>query len=57
LRQGSGGYVLRALDPAGREVRVIVDGHSGRIVKVAPVPGETKTDNNQAEYQAIFNAG
>jgi hypothetical protein len=26
-------------------------------VKVAPVPGETKTDNNQAEYQAIFNAG
>jgi hypothetical protein len=26
-------------------------------VKVAPVPGETKTDNNQAEYQAIFNSG
>jgi hypothetical protein len=26
-------------------------------VKVAPVPGETKTDNNQAEYQAIFNQG
>ena len=26
-------------------------------VKVAPVPGEEKTDNNQAEYQAIFNEG
>jgi hypothetical protein len=39
LRQGSGGYVLRALDPAGREVRVIVDGRSGRIIKVTPVPG------------------
>jgi hypothetical protein len=24
-------------------------------VKVAPVPGEEKTDNNQSEYQAIFN--
>jgi hypothetical protein len=26
-------------------------------VRVAPVPGETKTDNNEAEYQAIFNQG
>jgi len=26
-------------------------------VKVAPVPGETKTDNNEATYKAIFNAG
>ncbi|HET8950118.1 MAG TPA: hypothetical protein VFN44_06400 [Solirubrobacteraceae bacterium] len=26
-------------------------------VRVAPVPGEEKTDNNQAEYQAIFNEG
>ena len=26
-------------------------------VRVAPVPGETKTDNNQAEYQAIFAEG
>jgi hypothetical protein len=26
-------------------------------VRVAPVPGETKTDNNEAEYQAIFNRG
>jgi hypothetical protein len=26
-------------------------------VRVAPVPGETKTDNNQAEYQALFSKG
>jgi len=26
-------------------------------VRVAPVPGEEKTDNNQAEYQAIFQEG
>jgi hypothetical protein len=26
-------------------------------VKVAPVPGEEKTDNNEAEYQGIFNEG
>jgi hypothetical protein len=26
-------------------------------VRVAPVPGEEKTDNNEAEYQAIFNEG
>ena len=26
-------------------------------VKVAPVPGETKTDNNESQYQAIFNKG
>jgi hypothetical protein len=26
-------------------------------VRVAPVPGETKVDNNESEFQAIFNAG
>jgi len=26
-------------------------------VRVAPVPGEEKTDNNQAEYQALFAEG
>ena len=26
-------------------------------MKVAPVPGEEKTDNNEAEYQAIFAGG
>ena len=26
-------------------------------VRVAPVPGETKTDNNQSEYQALFAKG
>ena len=26
-------------------------------VKVAPVPGETKTDNNESEYQGIFAEG
>jgi hypothetical protein len=26
-------------------------------VRVAPVPGETKTDNNQSEYQALFARG
>ena len=26
-------------------------------VRIAPVPGEEKTDNNQAEYQAIFEEG
>ena len=26
-------------------------------MRVAPVPGEEKTDNNQAEYQAIFQEG
>jgi hypothetical protein len=36
IRQGPV-YVLRALDPAGEEVRVIVDARRGRIVKVAPV--------------------
>ena len=36
IRQGPA-YVLRALDPAGEEVRVIVDARRGRIVKVAPV--------------------
>ena len=26
-------------------------------VRIAPVPGEEKTDNNEAEYQAIFSEG
>jgi hypothetical protein len=26
-------------------------------VRIQPVPGETKTDNNEAEYQAIFQRG
>jgi hypothetical protein len=30
-------YTLRAIDPAGREVRVIADVRTGRILKVAPV--------------------
>ncbi len=36
VRQGPV-YVLRALNPAGQEVRVIVDARIGRIVKVAAV--------------------
>jgi hypothetical protein len=30
-------YVLRALDPAGQEVRVVVDARIGRIVRVQPL--------------------
>ena len=30
-------YALRAVDPAGEEVRVIVDAQRGRIVKVIPL--------------------
>ncbi|MFZ1094587.1 MAG: hypothetical protein WAN75_36140, partial [Xanthobacteraceae bacterium] len=30
-------YVLRALNPAGQEVRVVVDARMGRIVKVVAV--------------------
>jgi len=26
-------------------------------VRITPVPGETKTDNNEAEYQALFSKG
>jgi hypothetical protein len=37
LRQGPG-YVLRAVNPVGQEVRVIVDGASGRIVRIIPLP-------------------
>jgi hypothetical protein len=36
VRQGPV-YVLRALSPAGQEVRVVVDARMGRIVKVAAV--------------------
>jgi hypothetical protein len=38
MRQGPS-YVLRAMNPVGQEVRVIVDARSGRIVKVVPLPG------------------
>jgi hypothetical protein len=51
LRQGPG-YVLRALDPAGREVRVIVDGRSGRIVRVAPVAGSPQAAGRTDRYGA-----
>jgi hypothetical protein len=33
IRQGPA-YALRAVDPTGEEVRVVVDAHKGRIVKV-----------------------
>ena len=38
MRQGPV-YVLRALDPAGQELRVIADARLGRILKVVPVAG------------------
>jgi len=38
VRQGPV-YALRAVDPAGEEVRVIVDAYMGRIVKVIPLSG------------------
>jgi hypothetical protein len=38
VRQGPA-YALRAVDPAGEEVRVIVNAYMGRIVKVIPVSG------------------
>jgi len=38
VRQGPV-YALRAVDPAGEEVRVVVDAYMGRIVKVIPVSG------------------
>ena len=38
IRQGPT-YALRAVDPAGEEVRVVVDAHMGRIVKVIPLSG------------------
>jgi hypothetical protein len=39
VRNGTA-YALRALDPAGMEVRVVVDARSGRIARVTPVPGQ-----------------
>jgi hypothetical protein len=36
VRQGPV-YALRAIDPAGEEVRVVVDAYGGRIVKVIPL--------------------
>ena len=38
VRQGPV-YAVRAVDPAGEEVRVIVDAYLGRIVKVVPLSG------------------
>jgi len=38
VRQGPV-YAVRAVDPAGEEVRVIVDAYLGRIVKVIPLSG------------------
>src|SRR5262249_57040776 len=38
VRQGPV-YAVRAVDPAGEEVRVIVDAYMGRIVKVIPLSG------------------
>jgi hypothetical protein len=38
VRQGPV-YALRAVDPAGEEVRVVVDAYLGRIVKVIPLSG------------------
>jgi hypothetical protein len=32
-----GAYSLRAADPAGREVRVIADARTGRVLKISPV--------------------
>ena len=43
VRQG-GAYSLRALDMAGREVRVVVDARRGRILRVGPVPGSNYVD-------------
>jgi hypothetical protein len=37
VRQGPT-YALRAVDPAGREVRVIVDAHRGRVLRIVPTP-------------------
>ncbi len=43
VRQG-GAYSLRALDDAGREVRVVVDARRGRILRIGPVPGSNYVD-------------
>ena len=32
-------YALRAVDPAGQEMRVIVDARSGRVLRIVPVLG------------------
>lgn len=36
-------YALQAVDPAGREVRVVVDARLGRIVRIAPVASPRHT--------------
>lgn len=43
VRQG-GAYSVRALDMAGREVRVVVDARRGRILRVGPVAGSNYVD-------------
>ena len=50
VRQGPV-YLLRALTPAGQEVRVVVDARMGRIVKVAavaPCMGTVKRERGRA---------
>src|SRR5262249_13136084 len=42
-------YALRALDPAGQEVRVVVDARNGRIARVVPVPGPRYVDPRYGE--------
>jgi hypothetical protein len=43
-------YALRALDPAGQEVRVVVDARNGRIARVVPVPGARYVDPRYGEF-------
>jgi hypothetical protein len=49
VRNGSA-YALRALDPAGQEVRVVVDARNGRIARVVPVPGARYVDPRYGEF-------
>jgi hypothetical protein len=49
VRNGTA-YALRALDPAGQEVRVVVDARNGRIARVVPVPGARYVDPRYGEF-------
>jgi hypothetical protein len=49
VRNGTA-YALRALDPAGQEVRVVVDARNGRIARVVPVPGARHVDPRYGEF-------
>jgi hypothetical protein len=49
VRNGTA-YALRALDPAGQEVRVVVDARNGRIARVVPVPGPRHVDPRYGEF-------